>query len=236
MVRTTHHGDPPMPFANGGTQQAAHRRFPTVVLHNVGMAAGPVVGRPDLRDGLGQRREPLDGVCIRLLDGVLPPPLRIGVAGGAGQHPNRIGAVRLLHRGGRFGAIHGGIAVVGGCCWPVRRGSHAEGEGVRRGQVDRPHLGAGGKRPAKRHPLRREARHRVKGSEPRLIGCVDQPGDGRRHLRIGQQRNHLVKFRGTFNQHQIRPEGCQRLGDRMRRTGAVMPDPQDVDVCHRSVR
>jgi hypothetical protein len=83
MERTAHHGNPRVPLAERGPQQPPHRSLPPVVFHHIRMVGGPFIGGTDLGNCVRERREPLNGVAVAVLDGVLPPAFGVAVSGGA---------------------------------------------------------------------------------------------------------------------------------------------------------
>jgi hypothetical protein len=103
---------------------------------------------------------------------------------------------------------------------------------MRRGKVDGPYRGAGGQCPADGHPFGGERGHRVEGGQPGFIGDINQASHRREHLRVVEEGDHLVQFRRPLHQHEVGPEGGECLGHGVRRARAVVPDPEDMDLCH----
>ncbi len=157
-----------------------------------------------------------------VFDDVLPPALGVVVPGGLGKHPDR---------------VHGGCDLVlcplprrlpllgaGGLPRPGRGG--LDRERVRGGQVDEADRDAVVEGPAEGHPLRRERGHRPEGGPARVVHGVREEGDRRAHRRIGGQRQQRVALGRSLDEDGGRAGGRERGEHRPRRSGPVVPHPQ----------
>ena len=202
-------------------QHLPHRRLAALVV----LVAQPRVVAAHLGDRRGEGGEPLDRGVMALLDGVLPPALGVGVAGGPGEHRDRV-----LPHGRARGSVFGCIV----CCLDdriraLRVGVCPQGEVVASRQVGEPDRDAVPQRPPDRHPLGRERRHRVEARAPRVGDVVDEPGDRRGRPGVGEQRHDPLELGRPLDDNHVRAQRVEGERHRPGRARPVVPHPEDVD-------
>ncbi len=194
MPGAADHRDLPETVLDGPAQDFAHVRLTNRVAR-----AGFVSVAAQDRHGLGQRVE--DRGRRDVLHHVLPPALRVLVAGRGGQFADRIGASSRW----RLAAGHRQL--------------------VRGRQITEPDRDARVQRVPDRLPLRREHREGPERRLLRLPGHVAEQRHRRPHLRVRGQRDQPVRLRRSLDQHDVRALLLQGRPHRPRRPRSVMPDP-----------
>src|SRR4051812_9602964 len=79
-------------------------------------------------------------------------------------------------------------------------------------------------------PLRRKKGERIIGSLTRFVGPVNEQRNGRPHLLIGEQGQHIRRIGWPFDQDAVGLQSFQGVAQTPSRAGAVMPDAEDVYV------
>ena len=202
VPRPAHHRDPRLRRGlDLRAQHPAHPLLAPCVAADLRVVVRPGVGGPDRGHRLPDRVEARSRRAVALLDGVLPPPLGVVVARCRGERADRVEALgRDPRLRDRLGLVVRVVEVAGvGRCHLLLR----QREDVRRRQVEEPHGHAVGERPARRDPLRREARERVERRLPRLLHGVDQSRDRRHHVDLTQEVDDGVELRAALDQDEV---------------------------------
>ena len=79
-----------------------------------------------------------------------------------------------------------------------------------------------------RSPFRGKFGERVVDGLPWLVGAIDEECDGWPHRLIGSERNEIVRFRWTFDQHNVRQQALERTLEAPGGARPVMADAEDV--------
>lgn len=156
-----------------------------------------------------------------MFDDVLPPALRVVVSRGLGEYGERIDTHRLPDV---VPALI--LALLPEPLEVVRRhGLRAQGQAVRRRQVDETDRHVPLQGPADRDPLRGELGQRPERGTPRLVHDMRQQRDRRHHVLVGGERHQHVRLGRPLDQDDTRTGRVERGPHSPGRTGAVMPHP-----------
>ncbi len=203
VPRTAHDDDLFVAGAAGGADRSAH----------VGLALQFPPGRHEAVAGRGHRvgnGVEGGGAVAAVLDHVLPPSFRIGVARRRGEFAQRV-------RGRRFGHERR-LVVTRGC------------ERDRERQVDGVHLDVVGVGPTDRLPFGTERGERGERSPARLGWDVGEQGDRRHQTGLAHPPQRGVDVGGRFDEHHVGSDVVECPQHRPRRPGSVMTDAEQVDA------
>ena len=204
VVGTADDGDSLAAVAHLGADHLAHEGLPPGVVVDLEVSADPPHGLSQVGEVRERRR-------ATVLDGVLPPALRVVVAGGRRQGGDRVDTRPPPPRR------------------PLRL---VIGELVGRGQVGEAGIDAVAERPAQGHPLGGEDGERVEGRPPRLVDGIDEPGHRRHEVRVGGQRDQRVELGRTLDDDDVGLQLVERTRDRACGAGSVVPDAQHLHLRH----
>jgi hypothetical protein len=105
----------------------------------------------------------------------------------------------------------------------------ALGDAMGLGEVDEAHGDAALQRVADGAPLGGELGEGPVAGAARLVGVVDQEGDGRAHLLVRGQREERVGLRRSLYEDRVGRPRLQRAPQRARRPRPMVPYPEDAD-------
>ncbi len=209
MPRTAHDDDPVVAGTARGADRSSH----------VGLALPFPPGRDEpLANGahrVGDRVEG-EGAVAAVLDDVLPPSFRVGIA-------RRRGEIAQWIRGRRFGDERA-VVVIRRC------------ERDRERQIDRVHLDVVRVGPTDRLPFGAEHRERGERCSTRIGGDVAQQRNRRHETGLADPPKRRVEIGGCFDEHDSGSDVLQRPEHRPRRPGSVMTDAEQVEAHVSSAR
>ena len=213
MPRTADDGDGGVALAHRGPDGTAHVRL-APLLAGRGHGARSHRGHR-LGDGLER-----DETVAAMLDHVVPPAFGVWLAGSGRQRTERVGTDRRARR--RSSAISSSAASSGA---PVS--VLASGRSIARTSTP---SGVG---PGDGLPFGAERRQRCERRPVRMVDDVTEQRDRRDELFIADPRQRRRRLGRRLDEHDVGLQLVERLHDRARRTGTVVPDAEQV---HRHAR
>ena len=200
-------GDALVPFGDRLAQHLSHVGL-ALRLAERGRIAAAAHGRHRHRHRLERRC-----TVAAVLDHVVPPTLRIGIAGRLGQGRERI---TDCHRIVWFGQ--------GEFCFCVA----GPGQGLLHRQVHRPHHDVVLMGPGEGLPLRAELGERQERGSLRMIDHVPEQGNRRHEMFVAHPGQRCLAIGGQLDQHRRRVECIEGADHRPSRPRPVVADPQQL--------